>query len=725
MTISGFETPVATPEWKTNWWQRLLNIRNKIIVPYLVITIFVAAVGTYIVTRLVAGSLQERLSNQLAESSRVAVESIIRREDHHLETLRLVAFSSGMEEAIRTEDSEYLELVIAGLSANSDIPDIAVLDVPGRPLAAIGSFAQPDFLYDQSQAIRSIYSGQTDTIGDKYGEVLLESDDPLFVIAGPVLTAAPEEELVGVVVVATPLRTLLGQMKLEALSDITAYTLTGDLTSSTFIISDQEEETLALSANEVEEQLEQIRRNQESDTFEVQIRERRYQGMYAPLRIRGQTVGLLAVYLPSDFIVLEGGTSAQIFAIMFGLAALVIVLIGFVIASNIVRPIGKLVTVSQNVTAGDLTQRSTLKSRDEVGFLGFTFDIMTERLEYRTQLLEITIEALKAETARLSSILKASKTGMVMIDNSGQLSFINQSARTFLEPVLRPSSKLIEYLNELEPRDVIEINNYILAVEVTEVASTDDDNLGILVALQDITQQELAGRLKDRFIARVSHELRTPLTAIKGYSDLVKATIDFGKPPKIKHVTEIIQQTELLDQMIVQLLAISQMSAGTFSVRRSKMDLYSVLIEAVDYVSSRLDDGELELEIITDGQTEYIIQGDRERLRWAFDHLLDNAIKYTLPGGKIECRLSTNADNQVKVIVKDTGLGIRPIDQPHIFDAYYRREAVASDGAVIDPRGLGLGLYVVRNVIDAHGGSVSVDSTVGEGSTFYMELSAT
>lgn len=722
MALSGFETPTAT-EWKNNWWQRLFNIRNKIIVPYLVITLFVAAIGTYIVTRLVAGSLQERLSNQLIESGRVATESVVRREAQHLEALRLITFASGMEDAILAEDTAFIDVVISGLAANADIPDVAVLNQEGQPLATLGSFAQGDFPFDQSAAVQAVIASEQDDLGDKHGEILTQTDPPLFALAAPVISSTDPARVMGVVVVATPLRDILGQIKLEALADMTFYASSGELVSSTFVLSPNERNTLSLSAPEIEEQLQLIRQDQESETVEIEIRQRDYQGLYVPFRVRGQTVGLLATFLPSEFIVLEGGTSARIFAAIFGLAALSIVLIGFVIASNIVTPISRLVNVSQRVTEGDLTQRSTLPNQDEIGFLGFTFDIMTERLEYRTQLLEITIDALKAETARLSSILKASKTGMIMIDTTGQLSFINQAARTFLEPILRPTQRLIEYLQNLNPQDMIEINNFILAVEITAVVSPDQESVGTLVALQDITQQELAGRLKDRFIARVSHELRTPLTAIKGYSDLVMSTIDFGKTPKTRHVVEIIQQTELLDQMIVQLLAISQMSAGTFSVRRREMDLRATVMQAIEGVKPRLDAAQLTLKFLETGE-DFAIHGDEQRLRWAVDHLLDNAIKYTLPGGTITCHLCALGNGEIELIIQDTGVGIRSIDQPHIFDAYYRREATAPNGDVIDPRGLGLGLYVAQNVVEAHQGRITVESTLGEGSTFVCHLPA-
>ena len=711
------------PTWQTTWRQRLFRIRNKVIVPYLIITLFVAAIGTYIVTRLVAGSLQERLSNQLLESSLVATESVIRRENEHLETLRLIAFTTGMEEAILEEDNEFIALVINSLADSAGIPDVAILDSSGNPVTVRGSFdSQTAFPYDQSVAIQSIINQDNDRLGDKFSEINYTSDPPLFLIAAPIVNAQDPDTLVGIAVVATPLSQFLGKVKQEALSDVVAYSLSGDLVASTFILSPEEIEPLDLDENSVREQLDRIRRDEETASIEIEFRERRYQGLYAPLIVRNETVGLMAVFLPSDFIILEGGTSARIFAVIFGLAALSIILIGFAIARNIENPIRRLVEVSQNVTEGDLTQRSKLGSHDEIGFLGFTFDIMTERLELRTEMLEITIDALKTEAARLNSILKASKTGMVMIDTDNDLSFINEAASEFLRSKVQNSRELVQYFNEeVNTLDVLEIDQYILAVTVAEVRSEGGSRVGTLVALHDITQQELAGRLKDRFIARVSHELRTPLTVIKGYSDLAATSIELGRPPKVDHIDNIVEQTEILDQMIVQLLGISQMSAGSFTIRRDRIDFRQIVI---DGLQTRLED--MQKHNLTPrvkiSKQDFILQGDRQRLLWAFDNLLDNAIKYTLSGGTITIKLAVRQDNAIWLAINDTGVGIRTIDQPYIFDAYYRREVQAPDGEILDPRGLGLGLYVVQNVIEAHGGQVHVDSAPGHGSNFVIRL---
>ncbi|MCZ7544069.1 MAG: ATP-binding protein [Anaerolineae bacterium] len=114
--------------------------------------------------------------------------------------------------------------------------------------------------------------------------------------------------------------------------------------------------------------------------------------------------------------------------------------------------------------------------------------------------------------------------------------------------------------------------------------------------------------------------------------------------------------------------------------------------------------------------------GDEARLKWAIGHLIDNAIKYTLPGGEIVVRCGHLRDGRAALEVSDTGVGIQPKDLPHVFERFYRGEARTPDGRLIDPRGLGQGLYVAKSVVEAHEGYITVASRAGAGTTFTVAL---
>lgn len=700
----------AAPSWKTTWRQRWLGIQNRIIFPYLTITVLVAAIGTYIVTNLVAGSLQERLSNQLLESGRVTSDGMVRFEQAHLETLRLMALASGTDTAIKNANLEFLRVLIESLGDNAQIPDAVVMDSEGKILIGRGSFANSSFPYSRMVGVQAALAHQTDERGDKFSGISFGISPPVLYVAGPVVSSSDPTTLQGVIVVGTPLKETLASIKREALADIVIYDLNGQVIDSTFAFTIDSLEDMP--SQEVKDHLDQA----DTETTEIEVNERSYQGIYAPLQMRGETIGLMAVFLPSDFIVSEGGTSARIFSALFGVAAFLIIFLGLLVARTIVSPVQKLVSLAQDVTQGDLTRRSRLQSQDEIGYLGFTFDIMTQRLEQRTRQLE-------AEAARLKSILANSQTGMIMVNPKGKVAFMNQSAMRFFDVTFHSKDEItrkVHSLLKLAPRDKIEFNDYILSTVTTKVTNAQTGELlGTLIALNDITQEELTKQLKDRFITQVSHELRTPLTAITGYGDLIETTVELGKTPKQDHLTGLLEQAKLLDKMISELLSISQMSAGTFFIRRQKIDLRPVLLQAIEAEQQRIQEADLTLQKFLYSNP-CLIKGDEASLRWAFHHILDNAIKYNLPGGKIICELSPALNGNHHIVISDTGVGIRSVDQRYVFDAYYRREAETPTGEVIDPRGMGLGLYIVQNIVEAHQGSVTLESTWSKGTTLIL-----
>jgi two-component system sensor histidine kinase ResE len=239
--------------------------------------------------------------------------------------------------------------------------------------------------------------------------------------------------------------------------------------------------------------------------------------------------------------------------------------------------------------------------------------------------------------------------------------------------------------------------------------------------LRDVTRDAISDRLKDQFVTHMSHELRTPLTAIKGMSEVLLAMPE-DRPPNRKFLEAISRNAAILDRMIVELLDISEIGAGSFAVREQDVDLPALVIKVILGLRSRIEKAELQLSFAVTNARRLTLLGDDRRLQWAIGHLIDNAIKYTEPGGEILVQVGRIRDGYALVEVSDTGVGISPRDLPHIFERFYRGEARTPDGRVIDPRGLGQGLFVARAVAEAHGGYLSVATALGEGSTFTMAL---
>ncbi len=363
----------------------------------------------------------------------------------------------------------------------------------------------------------------------------------------------------------------------------------------------------------------------------------------------------------------------------------------------------------------------------------------TERLFNRAYRSTDESQRTRGEDARAiqaGAILQSLAEGVVVQGLDGRIIMMNEAARRLLGSqkafwdsdlarlfeAYRDLAHLEGELQQLGEPTRVQVNDRILGATAAAVATEDGKRIGTVIVLRDVTREALTDRLKDEFVSQISHELRTPLTVIKGFSDvLLSAPGDM--PPKRQFLEAISRNAAVLDRMIIELLDLSEMSAGTFEVREEELVLAEMMWELLRGIEPDIRHAQLELQaqVIRPGLQ---IVGDAGRLKWAIGHLLDNAIKYTLPGGQVRARWGHIREGRAHIEITDTGVGIQEKDLPYIFDRFYRGEALTPDGKQLDPRGLGQGLYVAQSVAEAHGGYVRAASRQGEGSTFTLVLPA-
>ncbi len=339
-----------------------------------------------------------------------------------------------------------------------------------------------------------------------------------------------------------------------------------------------------------------------------------------------------------------------------------------------------------------------------------------------------------AAAIRANAILNSLSEGVVVQGLDGRVIMMNAAAkrllgsqkafwRSDLARLFEEYRALAQIDGEMQPLGEprrVQVNDRILGATAAAVADKAGARIGTVIVLRDVTREALTERLKDEFVSQISHELRTPLTVIKGFSDVLLHT-PADMPPKRQFLEAISRNAAVLDRMIIELLDLSEMGAGTFAVRKDPLPLADLVWDVLRGVEGRIRKAGLELHVFVT-QPRLEIAGDEARLKWAIGHLIDNALKYTLPGGEIVVRCGQVRDGRALLEVSDTGVGILPKDLPHVFERFYRGEARAPDGALLDPRGLGQGLYVAKSVVEAHGGYIKAASGEGEGSTFTVAL---
>lgn len=233
-----------------------------------------------------------------------------------------------------------------------------------------------------------------------------------------------------------------------------------------------------------------------------------------------------------------------------------------------------------------------------------------------------------------------------------------------------------------------------------------------LLAYQNKQLVELDS-LKDEFVSSVSHELRTPLTSISGYVELLAE----DEPSEVKRgYLEIVDRNaQRLLGLVSDLLFAARLQGGKLELERAELDLADIVRHAVESARPRAETAAIDLVLETDGEVS--ISGEPARLAQLLDNLVSNAIKFTSQGGRVVVQL-TRGDRIARVEVSDTGMGIAAEDRERLFERFFRSQAALERQI----QGTGLGLYISKAIVEAHGGRIGVTSSQEQGTTFVVEL---
>ncbi|MBC2931657.1 cell wall metabolism sensor histidine kinase WalK [Nocardioides sp. zg-1228] len=248
-----------------------------------------------------------------------------------------------------------------------------------------------------------------------------------------------------------------------------------------------------------------------------------------------------------------------------------------------------------------------------------------------------------------------------------------------------------------------------LSVSARRVLDRSGSPAGAVLAYHDVTDQVRAMGVKDQFVSAISHELRTPLTAALAYLELLDDSTDVT-PEGREQVSAARRNMLRLSHLVADLLFTTRVSAGSPLVDPYRVDLALLLAEAVDAASLHADGVGVRVECRVPETLPALVDG--MRMRQVFDNLLDNAVSYSRPGGVVTVDLDVRGEHTV-LTVTDEGTGIDADEVEAVFDRFYR----GTNAGRLHVPGTGLGLTIVRSIVEAHGGVVSLESTPGEGTS--------
>ncbi len=343
-----------------------------------------------------------------------------------------------------------------------------------------------------------------------------------------------------------------------------------------------------------------------------------------------------------------------------------------------------------------------------------------------------------SEIERLYAVLGSLDEGIIMQDPNGQVTMMNEAAERVLGgkksfwssplgTLFNRYNDVVETTSELMPlgeSEELALNNRLVKAQIVAIGDEDNQRMGTIIILKDVTHDALSERLKDGFVTHISHELKTPMTVIKLASELLSAAPE-DAPVNRKMLEKLVSNVDVLDRLVLELLDISEMTAGTFDVLREPVLIEDMIWGVANGIMPEIKDRDIDLFIMTRDIANLHVEGDDKRLQWALGHLIRNGAVYSEVGGYVTLSVGIEElDSQpyVTIKVRDGGVGITDKDLPHIFERFYRGDARTTEGKKLDPRGLGQGLFVAKTISEVHDGFLSVHTKVGVGSEFTMGL---
>ena len=436
----------------------------------------------------------------------------------------------------------------------------------------------------------------------------------------------------------------------------------------------------------------------------------------------GSIVGLSRVALPLTTV--DSSINALILTIIAAIAivTLLVVVAAAVIAALITRPVRQMTKTAEELASGKLGGQIEIRSNDEIGRLGKTFNAMSAGLKQ-------TMEDNEKEKIKLRTVLSSLTDGVIMTDTERKIILANPAAEQLFHFNAASSTgrPLIERVHD---HDIDDLARKCLKTKSQQTGQLETsggrfiriitlpvagvDQPAILVLLQDLTELKNLQTMRRELIGNLSHDLRTPLAGIKAMVETLKEGAIGDRETAQDFLNRVESEVDRLSQIVSEITQLSRIETGKADLTMQLADLNRLVKDVIKELEPIADKQQVILSADVD-QSMPPVPVDKDRIRQTLINLIHNAIKFNKPGGKVVVSTAASPES-ITVSVADNGIGILPDDLPHVFERFYKADKSRSKG------GSGLGLAIAKHTVQAHGGTIWAESESGKGSTFSFRL---
>lgn len=412
------------------------------------------------------------------------------------------------------------------------------------------------------------------------------------------------------------------------------------------------------------------------------------------------------------------------------LASILAIMLGILLAKKYTTPLEEITEAARAIGNGNLECRLHIKTGDELELLAHTLNNLASNLDDK-------ISESIAKNQKLTLILEHMDNAVILLDRYGKVTTANKKARELFDIKdsmlnqhnihILGNSQLDRFIqqtiqngenNLIQLKTNIHGSKRVFQVFLAPINPTEKDTAGVLSVFHDITTlQDLHERQAD-FVANASHELATPLTAIKGFTETLLDGALEDPALRVKFLNIIYTEATRMQRLINELLQLAKLSTQEYAqqIKLEPTELAPLLYQVQQYLAPSAEEKDIQIKIDSP-PAPIIIMANPDWLKQILINLLDNSIKYTLPTGKVTLKCYQE-NKEAVLVIEDSGIGIPTADLPLIFDRFYRVDKARTRSA----GGTGLGLTIVKFIVELHGGEIQVQSVVKKGTTFTIKL---
>ncbi|OLS40197.1 ATP-binding protein [Bacillus sp. MRMR6] len=443
-----------------------------------------------------------------------------------------------------------------------------------------------------------------------------------------------------------------------------------------------------------------------------------------PLQLDPEENGAVFIYQSLEDVQETTRSTTSFILLVAGVAIILTTIFAFFLSTRITAPLRKMREAAFEVARGKFDTKVPILTHDEIGELATAFNQMGRQLKFN-------MNALSQEKEQLASILSSMADGVITFNRDGTILITNPPADRFLqywyyekggnssntEAIPSKVMELFQLAVDTEQEQVGEISlqgrHWVILVSPLY---SNRFIRGAVAVLRDMTEERQLDKLRKDFIANVSHELRTPISMLQGYSEAIVDDIAESQEEKKEMAKVIYDESLRMGRLVNELLDLARMEAGHIQLTVEVMDLDSFMNRIVHKFQGLARENDIYLSAELDKDIP-AISFDPDRIEQVLTNLIDNAIRHTPEGGSVRLHV-TQHEKSIKVEVSDSGSGIPQEDLPFVFERFYKADKARTRGRA----GTGLGLSIAKNIIHAHRGHISVQSKIGQGTTFTFLL---